>query len=75
MDEVLRPWSAAVLYRRLAEAEREAEAELVAVEEGWLAGEGDVGEFVRGWVEGGGRFWWRREARRRWDEGRVGGWR
>ena len=64
------------------EKEREGEEVAGGVEESWLeegreevVGEREVGEFLRGWREGRGRVWRRREMRERWDEGRVGGWR
>lgn len=82
MDRELAPWSAKVLYQRLREAEREGEEWCEGLEESWLEGEGEmgmrereVGEFLRGYREGRVRVWRRREARERWDEGRVGGWR
>ncbi|KAM0803902.1 hypothetical protein BDR22DRAFT_923215 [Usnea florida] len=75
MDQELAPWSAKVLYRRLREGEREAEEWCRALEEEWLGGVGEVGDFLRGFREGRVRVWRRREGRERWDEGRVGGWR
>lgn len=80
MDGVLEPWSAKVLYQRLREAEREAEEVSRGMEESFLEGDGragerEVGEFVRRWREGRVTAGRRREARQRWDEGRVGGWR
>ena len=81
MDRVLAPWSAKMLYQKLRESEREGEEWCRGLEESWLEGEGgeigerEVGEFLRGFREGRGRVWRRREARERWDEGRVGGWR
>lgn len=80
MDEELAAWSAKSLYHRLREAEREGEEVSRGVEGSWVEGEGEVGErevteFLRGFREGRGRVWRRREALERWDEGRVGGWR
>lgn len=88
MDAELAPWGAKVLYRRLREGEREGEEVCEGLERGWLDGEGgdgseggmmmgerEVGEFLRGYREGRVKVWRRREARERWDEGRVGGWR
>jgi len=80
MDKELEAWSAKGLYQRLREAEREGEEWSRGVEGSWVEGEGEVGErevgeFLRGWREGRGRVWRRREALERWDEGRVGGWR
>lgn len=43
--------------------------------EGMVVGEREVGEFLRGYREGRVKVWRRKEARERWDEGRVGGWR
>ena len=80
MDRELAPWSAGALYRRLREGEREGEEWCRVLEGSWLDGEGEVGErevgeFLKGYREGRGRVWRRREGRERWDEGRVGGWR
>ena len=80
LDRELEPWSAKTLYARLREAEKEAETVAEALERSWLDGDGvaderEVLEFLRGYREGGGRVWKRREMRERWDEGRVGGWR
>ena len=80
MDRQLEPWSAKNLYQRLREKEREEDEWSVGLERSWLEGEGEVGErevveFLRGFREGKGRVWRRREERERWDEGRVGGWR
>lgn len=51
-----------------------------ALEESFLEGEGvagerEVGEFLKRYREAGKVLWLRRERRERWDEGRVGGWR
>lgn len=80
MDKELAPWSAKVLYRRLREAEREGEEWCEGLEQSWLEGGGEVGErevgeFLRDYREGRVKVCRRREARERWDEGRVGGWR
>lgn len=88
MDGELAPWSAQVLYQRLREGEREGEEWCEGLEREWLEGSGsgsggegmvmgerEVGEFLRGYREGRVKVWRRREARERWDEGRVGGWR
>lgn len=80
MDRELAPWSAKVLYQRLREAEREGEEWCEGLEGSWLDGQGEmgereVGEFLRGYREGRVKVWRRKEARERWDEGRVGGWR
>ena len=69
-----------MLYQRLREAEREAEEVSKGMEESFLEGDGraaerEVGEFVRRWRETRVTVGRRREARQRWDEGRVGGWR
>ena len=80
LDRELEPWSAKTLYGRLREAERDAESITEALEKSWLDGDGvlderGVAEFLKGYREGRGRVWRRREMRERWDEGRVGGWR
>ncbi|WEW61575.1 hypothetical protein PRK78_007066 [Emydomyces testavorans] len=83
MDAALAPWSPKALYQRLAAAVAEQEAVVRAVEESFLdgdlqhgvAGEREVGEWVRRVRSEGAKLEFRREARARWDEGRVGGWR
>ncbi|KAM5468959.1 hypothetical protein MferCBS49748_003170 [Microsporum ferrugineum] len=84
MDAALDPWSPKALYQRLVGAVAEQEAVCRAVEEsfleegqrgGGLAGEREVAEWVRRIRAEGGKLEARREARARWDEGRVGGWR
>lgn len=83
MDTALDPWSPKALYQRLAAAIAEQEAVCRAVEESFLegeeqhgvAGEREVVEWVRRVRAEGVKLGNRREARARWDEGRVGGWR
>jgi hypothetical protein len=83
MDAALAPWSPKALYQRLVSAIAEQEAVCRAVEESFLEGENqhskaserDVGEWVRRVRAEGAKLEARREARARWDEGRVGGWR
>ena len=80
LDRDLEPWSPKTLYGRLREAEEEAESLSEGLEKSWLDGDGlaedrEVSEFLRGFREGRGKIWRRREVRQRWDEGRVGGWR
>lgn len=90
MDTLLEPWSPKALYQRLVAAVAEQEAVCRAVEESFLEGEGQGGEHGDGdgraserevveWVKRikaeGAKLESRREARARWDEGRVGGWR
>ncbi|KAK2801119.1 hypothetical protein FQN50_007846 [Emmonsiellopsis sp. PD_5] len=81
MDAELAPWSPKALYQRLVAGIAEQEAVCAAVEESFLDGEGglaserEVVEWVRRVRGEGARLEGRREARSRWDEGRVGGWR
>ncbi|KAL1964259.1 hypothetical protein VTN77DRAFT_7079 [Rasamsonia byssochlamydoides] len=85
MDAALAPWSPKALYQRLAAAVAEQEAVCRAVEESFLEGdhqlEGgrasdrEVADWVRRVRTEAAKLEARREARARWDEGRVGGWR
>ncbi|KAK2861202.1 hypothetical protein FQN49_004435 [Arthroderma sp. PD_2] len=84
MDAALDPWSPKALYQRLVGAVAEQEAVCRAVEESFLeegqrggerAEEREVAEWVKRVRAEGGKLEARREARARWDEGRVGGWR
>ncbi|EEP78625.1 predicted protein [Uncinocarpus reesii 1704] len=83
MDTALAPWSPKALYQRLVAAIAEQEAVVRAVEESFLdgdlqhgvAGEREVAEWVKRLRSEGAKLEFRREARTRWDEGRVGGWR
>ncbi|KAL4796446.1 hypothetical protein BDV19DRAFT_388272 [Aspergillus venezuelensis] len=86
MDSALAPWSPKALYQRLSAGIAEQEAVCTAVEESFLDGgdefEGggrksdrEVGEWVRRVRNEGAKLAERREAKARWDEGRVGGWR
>lgn len=90
MDAALAPWSPKALYQRLAAAIAEQEAVCQAVMESFLEGDHDydhtgtgtgkasdreVTDWVRRIRMESARLEARREARARWDEGRVGGWR
>ncbi|KAL2832063.1 hypothetical protein BDW59DRAFT_139633 [Aspergillus cavernicola] len=83
MDGALAPWSPKALYQRLAAGIAEQEAVCLAVEESFLeeehhgdrATEKEVGDWVRRVRGEGAKLAGRREAKARWDEGRVGGWR
>ncbi|KAI1917728.1 hypothetical protein LOZ12_001824 [Ophidiomyces ophidiicola] len=83
MDTALAPWSPKALYQRLVAGIAEQEAVVRAVEESFLegdlhhgvAGEREVVEWVRRVRSESAKLEMRREARARWDEGRVGGWR
>ncbi|KAJ9252062.1 hypothetical protein DTO195F2_7611 [Paecilomyces variotii] len=82
MDAALAPWSPKALYQRLAAAVAEQEAVCQAVEESFLEGdhhgrasEKEVVDWVRRVRAEAAKLEARREARARWDEGRVGGWR
>ncbi|KAL4868325.1 hypothetical protein BDV12DRAFT_209293 [Aspergillus spectabilis] len=86
MDAALAPWSPKALYQRLSAGIAEQEAVCAAVEESFLeeehldhhhrkATEKEVAEWVRRVRGEGAKLAGRREAKARWDEGRVGGWR
>lgn len=68
------------LYQRLSASVQEQEALVRGIEESWLeeggvATDREVGEFLRRVKEGKKAAFLRRERKGRWDEGRVGGWR
>ncbi|RJE24292.1 hypothetical protein PHISCL_03401 [Aspergillus sclerotialis] len=82
MDEALAPWSPKALYQRLAASIAEQEAVCQAVEESFLeedhhgrATEKEVVDWIRRVRAEAAKLAARREAKARWDEGRVGGWR
>ncbi|KAL4905816.1 hypothetical protein BDW74DRAFT_177516 [Aspergillus multicolor] len=82
LDEALAPWSPKALYQRLSAGIAEQEAVCLAVEESFLEGEHhgkasekEVADWVRRVRAEGAKLAGRREAKARWDEGRVGGWR
>ncbi|EED24016.1 hypothetical protein TSTA_074010 [Talaromyces stipitatus ATCC 10500] len=83
MDAALEPWSPKALYQRLTAAVAEQEAICHAVEESFLesdhhmsrASDKEVTDWVRRIRTEGAKLESRKEARARWDEGRVGGWR
>ncbi|KAF2763707.1 hypothetical protein EJ03DRAFT_283597 [Teratosphaeria nubilosa] len=79
-EEALKDFSPMALYQRLSAGAAEQEALVRSLEESWLeeggvAGEREVGEFVKQVREGAKVGFLRRERKGRWDEGRVGGWR
>ncbi|KAL3435208.1 hypothetical protein BDV09DRAFT_204190 [Aspergillus tetrazonus] len=82
MDAALAPWSPKALYQRLSAGIAEQEAVCFAVEESFLEGEHhgkasekEVADWVRRVRAEGAKLAGRMEAKARWDEGRVGGWR
>ncbi|KKK23120.1 hypothetical protein P175DRAFT_0433083 [Aspergillus ochraceoroseus IBT 24754] len=83
LDTALAPWSPKALYQRLAASIAEQEAVCQAVEESFLeeeqrhgrATEKEVGDWIRRVRAESAKLEARREAKSRWDEGRVGGWR
>ncbi|PLB43965.1 hypothetical protein P170DRAFT_368997 [Aspergillus steynii IBT 23096] len=82
MDTALAPWSPKALYQRLAASIAEQEAVCQAVEESFLeeehhgrATEKEVADWTRRVRAESAKLAARREAKARWDEGRVGGWR
>ncbi|KXL51636.1 hypothetical protein M433DRAFT_361506 [Acidomyces richmondensis BFW] len=79
-ERVVAGWSPMALYQRLAAGVQEQQMLVRGVEESWLeedgiAGEREVGEFVKRVKEGRRTAFLRKERKERWDEGRVGGWR
>ncbi|KAJ5946644.1 hypothetical protein N7454_003483 [Penicillium verhagenii] len=82
MDAALAPWSPKALYQRLSAAIAEQEAVCQAVEESFLdedhhgrATEKEIADWVRRVRVEASKLASRKEAKARWDEGRVGGWR
>ncbi|KAJ5160472.1 Modifier of rudimentary Modr [Penicillium canariense] len=82
MDAALAPWSPKALYQRLSAAIVEQEAVCQAVEESFLDGnhqgratEKEITDWVRRVRAEAAKLAARKEAKARWDEGRVGGWR
>lgn len=82
MDAALAPWSPKALYQRLSAAIAEQEAVCQAVEESFLdedhhgrATEKEIADWVRRVRVEASKLAARKEAKARWDEGRVGGWR
>lgn len=82
MDTALAPWSPKALYQRLSAAIAEQEAVCHAVEESFLdedhhgkATEKEIMDWVRRVRGEASKLAARKEAKARWDEGRVGGWR
>ncbi|OOQ81954.1 hypothetical protein PEBR_40902 [Penicillium brasilianum] len=82
MDAALAPWSPKALYQRLSAAIAEQEAVCRAVEESFLdedhhgrATEKEIADWVRRVRGEASKLAARKEAKARWDEGRVGGWR
>ncbi|KAF2144204.1 uncharacterized protein K452DRAFT_285446 [Aplosporella prunicola CBS 121167] len=81
-DAALAAFGPPALYQRLSSAIAEQEAlcrgleeSFLEGEEGGVAGEREVVEFVRRIREARKVAYLRRERKERWDEGRVGGWR
>ncbi|CAG7935497.1 unnamed protein product [Penicillium nalgiovense] len=82
MDAALAPWSPKALYQRFSAAITEQEAVCHAVEESFLdedhhgrATEKEIADWVRRVRAEASKLAARKEAKARWDEGRVGGWR
>ncbi|KAI5291734.1 hypothetical protein KEM54_001037 [Ascosphaera aggregata] len=83
VDAALEPWSPKALYQRLIAGIAEQEAVVKAVEESFLEGgleegkasEREVMDWLRRVRSESAKLEARKEAKNRWDEGRVGGWR
>jgi hypothetical protein len=82
MDAALAPWSPKALYQRLGASITEQEAVCQAVEESFLdedhhgrPSEKEIADWIRRVRGEGSKLAARKEAKARWDEGRVGGWR
>lgn len=79
-EDALQSFSPMVLYQRLSASVQEQEQLVRGLEESWLdeggmASDREIGEFVRRVKENKKTAFLRAERKRRWDEGRVGGWR
>ncbi|KAJ5893872.1 hypothetical protein N7495_005563 [Penicillium taxi] len=82
MDSALAPWSPKALYQRLSAGISEQEAICHAVEESFIdedhhsrVTEKEITDWVRRIRAEASKLAARKEAKARWDEGRVGGWR
>lgn len=80
MDRALSPFAPASLYQRLSQGCVEQEGVCKALEESFVEGDGEMGTkeveaWVRNYREARKIGYEREERKRRWDEGRVGGWR
>ncbi|KAI9891823.1 MAG: hypothetical protein M1814_002388 [Vezdaea aestivalis] len=80
MDAALGPFAPPALYQVLLQSISEQEAYCKAMEESFLEGDGEAGDrevadWLRSYREGRKKAFLRLERKRRWDEGRVGGWR
>lgn len=79
-EDALQSFSPMALYQRLSASVQEQESLVRGLEESWLdeggmASDREIGEFVRRVKENKKTGFLRAERKRRWDEGRVGGWR
>jgi len=79
-EDALQSFSPMALYQRLSASVQEQEQLVRGLEESWLdeggmASDREIGEFVRRVKENKKSAFLRAERKRRWDEGRVGGWR
>jgi hypothetical protein len=81
MDRALSPFSPSSLYQRLSQGVQEQEMVCRALEESFLGEDGGVAtereiiEWVKRYRDAKRLYYSRRERKERWDEGRVGGWR
>lgn len=82
MEAALAPWSPKALYQRHSAAITEQEAVCHAVEESFLDGDHhghatdkEIADWIRRVRGEASKLAARREAKARWDGGRVGGWR
>ena len=79
-EDALQSFSPMALYQRLSASTQEQEQLVRGLEESWLdeggmASDREIAEFVRRVKENKRTGFLRAERKRRWDEGRVGGWR
>ena len=79
-EDALQSFSPMALYQRLSASVQEQEQLVRGLEESWLdeggmASDREIGEFVRRVKDNKKTAFLRAERKRRWDEGRVGGWR
>lgn len=81
MDRALLPFSPSSLYQRLGQGVQEQEIvcrvleESFVEEDGGMATEREITEWVRRYRDAKKLYYSRQERKERWDEGRVGGWR
>lgn len=79
-EDALRSFSPMALYQRLNASAQEQEQLIIGIEDSWLdesgvASDREISDFVKRVKDNKRLAFLRVERKRRWDEGRVGGWR